>query len=108
MTVGERILRRREELGLTMEELAEKVGVTKSTVNKYEKGQIDMKVSTIRSLHDVLGLSYIELLDDDENTEELEVTTAYFRASDEKQETVRAVLRLPEKVKTPARSGSAG
>lgn len=103
MTVGDRIRNRRQELEMTMEELADKIGVKRWTVNKYEKNEIDLKLSTIKALHEALNISYIDLLDDDES-EDREVLTAYHQASDEKQETVRATLRLPEKQKSPASS----
>lgn len=103
MTVGDRIRNRRQELDMTMEELADKIGVKRWTVNKYEKDEIDLKLSTIKALHEALNISYIDLLDDDES-EDREVLTAYHQASDEKQETVRATLRLPEKQKSPASS----
>ena len=103
MTVGDRIRNRRQELGMTMEELADKIGVKRWTVNKYQKDEIDMKLSTIKQMHNVLDISYIDLLDDDDS-EDREVLTAYHQASDEKQETVRATLRLPEKQKSPASS----
>jgi len=107
MTVGERIARRREELGWTMDYLAERIGVTKSTINKYEKDQIDMKVSTLRALHDVLEISYLELLDDDNSSEEYELLSSYFRCSREIKNAARAVLNLQKIEKTPAHSGSA-
>ena len=107
MTVGERIRDRRIELGMTMEELAEKIGRQSSAVNKYEKDRVDMPLSVIKELHKVLGISYIELLDDDDS-EDREVLEAYNSASDEKQETVRATLRLPEKQKSPAHESSVG
>lgn len=103
MTVGDRIRNRRQELDMTMEELADKIGVKRWTVNKYEKDEIDLKLSTIKALHETLNISYIDLLDDDES-EDREILTAYHQASDEKQETVRATLRLPEKQKSPASS----
>ena len=107
MTVGDRIRNRREELGMTMEDLADKLGVKRWTVNKYEKDIIDMKLSTIKALHEVLSISYIDLLDDDES-EDREIMTAYHQASYEKQETVRATLRLPEKEKNQAHEASVG
>ena len=107
MTVGSRIRARRQELGMTMEELADKIGVQRWTVNKYEKDQIDMKLSTIQLLHNVLNISYIDLLDDD-NSEDREILTAYHQVGDEKQEVVRAILRLPEKQKKPVTGVSAG
>ena len=38
--MGKRIKQRREDLGLTLEELGRKLGVTKSTISKYERGEI--------------------------------------------------------------------
>ena len=40
MTTGEKIKARRLSLGLTAEELGKKVGVTKSTIGRYESGTI--------------------------------------------------------------------
>ena len=107
MTVGDRIRKRRLELGMTMEDLANIIGVQRWTVNKHEKDQIDMRLSTIKALHNALDISYIDLLDDDDS-EDREVMTAYRNASAEKQETVRATLRLPEKLINPASEPSAG
>lgn len=95
MTVGERIRQRRLELKLTMDELAEKIGVQKSAINKYEKDKIDMKASKIKALHDVLGLSYLELLDD-ENSEDLQLLTAYNNADSTTRSNVRKILDVQE------------
>lgn len=56
--MSKRIYSQRKKLNLTMEELAQKVGVSKSTVNKWEKGYIqNIKGSTIHKLSNVLGCS---------------------------------------------------
>ena len=39
--IGQRIKKRRKELGLTQQDLAEKMGVNKSSIMRYEKGTID-------------------------------------------------------------------
>jgi len=103
MTVGERIRQRRIEMGMTMDDLAEKIGVQKSAVNKYEKDRIDMKASTIKKLHDVLGLSYIELLDD-EGSEDLQLLVSYNNADETTRSNVRKILDIPETKKGPASS----
>jgi transcriptional regulator with XRE-family HTH domain len=95
MTVGERIRQRRLELKMTMEELGEKIGVQKSAINKYEKDDIDMKASKIKALHDVLGLSYLELLDD-EDSEDLQLLTAYNSADSTTRSNVRKILDVQE------------
>ena len=41
MTTGDRIRKRREELGMSQVELASKIGVDKASVGRYEKGQIE-------------------------------------------------------------------
>lgn len=64
MKAGEKIRARRLELGMTMEELGKAIGVQKSAVNKYEKGVIDLKRSTIAALAKALDVSPVYLLDD--------------------------------------------
>ena len=41
MTTGERIKSRRNEIGMTADELADKIGVSRSTVFRYEKGEVE-------------------------------------------------------------------
>lgn len=41
MTTGERIRQRRVELGLSADEVAEKIGVSRSTMFRYEQGAIE-------------------------------------------------------------------
>ncbi len=55
MTIKDKIRERRLELGLTLEEVANAVGVAKSTVKKWESGQIaSMRQSKIVALARVL------------------------------------------------------
>ena len=103
MTVGERIRRRREELDWTLEELGEKIGVQRSAVLKYEKDQIDLRLSTIRKLHDALGLSYLELLDDDDG-EDQDLISAFRKASECEKNMIRRALDLPERKKDSEQS----
>lgn len=41
MTTGERIKARRKEIGMTTDELAERIGVSRSTMFRYERGSIE-------------------------------------------------------------------
>lgn len=59
--IGALFLRRRKELGLTQEQLGEKVGVTKSEISKIENGRA-ITFATINKLSDALGVSaHVEL-----------------------------------------------
>ena len=66
--VGQRIYDKRTELNLTMSELAEKVGVTSSTVNKWEKGYIkNIKADVLYTLSNIFNVSPFWLLGYDDN-----------------------------------------
>ena len=54
--IGTLFLQRRKELGLTQEQLGEKVGVTKSEISKIENGR-GITFSTINKLSEALGVS---------------------------------------------------
>ena len=63
MTIGERIKDRRIQKGMTLEELGNKVGVGKSTVRKWETGEIsNIKTDKIEKLSEALNLSPITLM----------------------------------------------
>jgi len=65
MYVGDLIKKVRTEKGLTQEELAEKVGVKKSAVAKWENGRVsEIKRSNLKNLADALGLNPTQLLGD--------------------------------------------
>lgn len=63
VTFGERLKMFREQRGLTQEQLAEKIGVAKSTVTGYEKGNRTPDVAKIKKLAAALEVSGDELLD---------------------------------------------
>lgn len=63
--------KRRKELGLTLEEVGNYVGVSKSTVKKWETGFIDnMKRDKIALLAKILKISPLSILGIDENTQD--------------------------------------
>ena len=56
--IGARIEKRRLSLGLTMDDIASRIGVAKSTVQRYEKGQISrIKLPVIESIASALGVN---------------------------------------------------
>ena len=61
-TIGQRIKKRRLELGLTQEELGAKIGVQRAAINKYETGLVqNIKRSTQQKLADALGIDVVSL-----------------------------------------------
>lgn len=58
MEIAERIRTRRTEAKLTQEELAERLGLQKSAIAKYENGRVEnIKRSTIQKMASILGCS---------------------------------------------------
>lgn len=77
MNVGYIIRGARLAKGLTQEELAEKVGVKKSAVAKWENGRVsEIKRSNLKNLADALDLNPNQLLGENSEKEEKEEPTA--------------------------------
>lgn len=72
MPIGDRIKYYREQAGMTMDQLAQAVGVQNSAINKYEKGLVtNIPINRIRQIADALGVDPRQLLDflDDSDNE---------------------------------------
>ena len=65
--IGARMESRRLQLGLTMDDVAMKIGVAKSTVQRYEKGQIQrLKLPIIEAMAKALGVTADWLIGNEE------------------------------------------
>ena len=63
MSLSNTIKRRRSELGLTLKELSDKLGVSEATVQRYESGAIkQLRYGKISKLAEILEVSPAELL----------------------------------------------
>ena len=72
MTMGERIKYLRESVGMTQDELGERIGVQKSAIVKYEKGKVEnIKRSSIKTMADIFGVSPCYLMGFDEDQDEV-------------------------------------
>lgn len=61
--IGKKLKSRRKSLNLTQSELAEKVGLTESSISRYESGRIStMPTSTVKRICEVLQIEPSELL----------------------------------------------
>lgn len=118
MEINKLISERRKELGLTLEEVGKIVGVSKSTVKKWEDGFIsNMKRDKIALLSKALKLNPVVLITGEENIREQnnnnlllsehekQVILAY-RARPDMQNAVDTLLNVPTlvEVKSVARS----
>lgn len=64
VAIGQRIRSRREQMGLTLDDVAARVGITKATVSRYENGIITrLKIPVLESIARALDLEPEDLLD---------------------------------------------
>jgi transcriptional regulator with XRE-family HTH domain len=61
LDVGRRLRRRRLELGLTLQDVAERLGVTSRQVHKYETGASRVSAGRLRQIAEVLGMEVVHL-----------------------------------------------
>jgi transcriptional regulator with XRE-family HTH domain len=59
--IGLRILRRRQELGLSQKELADRLGIAQTNVARIEHGQQNLTVRTLVKLAEALDMTAAEL-----------------------------------------------
>lgn len=110
MDIGAIIKEARLAKGMTQDELAEKVGVKKSAVAKWENGRVsEIKRSNLKNLSDALGLAPTKLLGDIEldpigvaneladiylNPELRDMIAAYQSLNNDKQAQAREYIRF--------------
>src|SRR5947199_7241448 len=74
--VGSRLRAEREHLGITLRELARRVGVSPSLVSQIELDRVNPSVSTLYSLVTELGMTMGEVFGDSESVEPVVRTQA--------------------------------
>lgn len=62
--IGQYIRERRKSLHLTQKQLAEKIGKTESSMQKYEAGKVEIPFSVLENIADVLDMEILDLMDD--------------------------------------------
>ena len=93
MTIGERIKKRRTELGLSVDDIAEKLGKGRATVYRYENGDIEKLPTTVlEPLARVLKTTPAYLMGWEENNEN---NTAPDYSN------IKGIMPLPEMRKVP-------
>lgn len=67
MNLGNKIVSLRKKKNITQEELAEKIGVTRQTISKWELAETTPDINQAKMLSKVFGVSLDELTDNDIN-----------------------------------------
>lgn len=65
MEIGNKIMELRKKSGLSQEELAEKVGVARQTISKWELGETSPDLKQAKELSKIFKISIDELVDND-------------------------------------------
>ena len=63
MTTGEKIRTRRKQLGMSVDDLAAKLGKNRATIYRYENDMIEMPASLLKPLAEILDTTPGELMD---------------------------------------------
>ncbi|MBQ6600480.1 MAG: helix-turn-helix transcriptional regulator [Clostridia bacterium] len=95
MKLHEKIFNQRKLRGMSQEELAEKVGVSRQAVSKWETGEALPEITKLKALADLFGVTTDFLLDDSKDS--------FNAAPEAKPDAIDRVLlyieALPEKLK---------
>lgn len=95
MQIGERLKNRRKELGLSVESIAEQLGVSYTTVYRYEASSITkIPVETFDKLCKILDITPAELMGNADTTEKEDVSKLpnHF---ENPQEAIEFILKTP-------------
>lgn len=71
MTLGEKLLDLRKKLGLSQEEVAEKLNVSRQTISKWETGQTVPELFKVKLLSELYNVSYDYLISSSQISEDL-------------------------------------
>ena len=107
--IGDRIKARREELGLTQQQLADRLGYkSKSSINKIEVGLTDVSQSRVVDFANALDTSIEYLMDmgeqyhetgTEEDTDDSDINALIEAARDSDPDNVRMVTEILRKIK---------
>jgi transcriptional regulator with XRE-family HTH domain len=85
MGISEKIKSRRDNLGLTLQEVGDHIGVSKATVQRYESGEIkNLKLETIEKLAEILKTTpaYLMGWEEEKKPNQLETLAAHFEGEE--------------------------
>lgn len=73
MTLGEKIKVLRSDIGLTQEQLANKLGVSRQAITKWESDKGIPDIDNLKAISKLMGVSIDSLVDNDKNIENIVV-----------------------------------
>lgn len=94
MKLHEKIFNQRKLKGMSQEELAEKVGVSRQAVSKWETGEALPEITKLKTLSEIFGVTTDFLLNEDEER----YTLPYEKKPDIFDRIMDKIDRLPELV----------
>jgi transcriptional regulator with XRE-family HTH domain len=95
--VGKRIRHRRWMVGMTQQQLADKVGIKFQQIQKYETGMNRVSASRLWDIADALGVAIAFFFEGlDEVREQVKANAGDFMADKEALELVRSYYAIPE------------
>ncbi len=97
MTVGEKIQAYRKRLGMSQEELGQKLLVSRQTISLWEKDQTVPTIDNLMRLSDIFGISVDEILNSENKEQNAEIQpNELYRFTFSKQE-LNEIYRLQRK-----------
>lgn len=84
MTIGNRIRILRAELRMTQEEFAKTLNTATSTVCNWENDKVTPKISSLKRIADLAGISVVELIGKEENEERQEKPVLFAKIKDKR------------------------
>ena len=75
-TLGDRMRMHRARLHLSQKDLGKQVGLSANSISALESGQVDPRVEVIQRIAKALGVKFMYLIGEDEDSEQLAAAIA--------------------------------
>ena len=89
MEIGKKIMELRKKNGLSQEELAEKVGVARQTISKWELGETSPDIKQSKELSKIFNVSVDDLIDNDLQN----VVLSKIKMTEKQTRTIKKILK---------------
>lgn len=90
--IGKRIQGRRKQMGLTQEQLADKMDVSIQMVSNLERGNKSIRIENLIKLSEILNISTDYILTGKETTEDMQVLTEQMASLSQKERKMMKLL----------------